>query len=610
MAIVNWKRRARGVTPSPAARTEAALLAAVASALPWLPPLNAWLDSAPPALAIEAVVMRVTAASLIASIVLATFAEWRRPAIVAAGCAGGLLWFEILFGLRIVEPRQLAWLMHGNDSRWHQIAWEFFRNEPWTVPPGRITRMLSPVGSSIANTDSLPVAAFACKICRGFLPDDFQYFGVSQLFAFALHGLFAALLTLEIGGTLLFQLGALALLICNTIALSSREHAALESKCWLILASLYLYVRPPGAASRRAEAFAWLALAGLSAWIHPYVCVMVLAIGTAAWAHRWWPDHLISGLQAMLGVAASLAVVVVLWWIAGYFAVGSYHWLLGGDLGRWSMNLVAPINPMGWSRFLPAWTIGEGQYEGACYFGAGILALMVCGALVALWRPPGRTAVAQYAPLLLVCAALTLVALSPTIMFGSAVVVQLPAVLYAPFAPFRASGRFFAVVFFVLLILSLRLLRARLPARLAATLVIGALTLQIMDLHDGLAGMRADRFREEQFSWNQPLDWGGWTAAVRPYRTLILLGPWDEVTQVAFAYFAARTGLATNLGEAARTDFTAVYHFRHQQEEEIARGIVDPTALYVVHPDQLTALLATGGVACSTLDGFHTCTAR
>jgi hypothetical protein len=79
--------------------------------------------------------------------------------IVAAGAVLGIVHFSYFYGMWRVDPRTYEWVMRGPDRRWHNTAWQVFRREPWAWPPGRMDRLLYPVGTSIANTDSLPLLA-------------------------------------------------------------------------------------------------------------------------------------------------------------------------------------------------------------------------------------------------------------------------------------------------------------------------------------------------------------------------------------------------------------------------------------------------------------------
>ena len=78
---------------------------------------HGWLDylsEGPQALPIEALVLRYATVGLaLAVLVVAVAPRWRRVALVAAGALLSLMFFEILFGLRRVDPREYEWVMLG-----------------------------------------------------------------------------------------------------------------------------------------------------------------------------------------------------------------------------------------------------------------------------------------------------------------------------------------------------------------------------------------------------------------------------------------------------------------------------------------------------------------
>ena len=65
------------------------------------------------------------------------------------------------------------------------------------------------------------------------------------------------------------------------------------------------------------------------------------------------------------------------WWLSGLFIVGEPGAYQLEGLGDFSMNLLAPLTPSGWSSVLPDLPVeSSGQrYEGFLYLGLGVLGL-------------------------------------------------------------------------------------------------------------------------------------------------------------------------------------------------------------------------------------------
>lgn len=543
-------------------------------------------------------------------------ARWGPRLIVAAGATLGIVYFAHYYGLWRVDPRTYAWVMSGPDRRWHHTAWQFFRREPWGWPPGRMDRLLYPVGTSIANTDSLPLLAIALKPWSAYLSADFQYFGPWLLLCAALHGAWAGMLMRLTGGVWPFQLLGVGLFVLNPNAMLQVDHVARCASGWVTLAGLWLYFRPRGSVSPRRELCAWSVLCVLAAGINAYVCLMALSLAAAGFLRRWWPDRTATAARSALGLASVVSMVLLLLYLQGYFILGRYEDLTVGVLGHWSMNLLAPINPLYWSTFLPDLpTATPGQYEGFAYFGLGILALAAAGAIALLARPPEWAVLAEVTPVVVTTGVLVIVAIGPTVTFGPYVLFELPYLLYAPFAPFRASGRLFLPAFYLMLFLLLRMLARRLPWWGASAALLAVLAVQYVDLIGPMEQhIRPTAIDEEHVAWEQPLHWDAWRFATDRSRRLLLVPPdaWHGDSALAFAYLAARCGLAVNAGEPARVDITALQAANSELGRQLAAGELDREAVYVVREDYLHEFRARVGdrVACARIDGFNACMSR
>lgn len=573
-------------------------------------PLLGFLDE-PPAGWLEpteAQILAVIRGVFLGTIVFALLERQRpKPVMIAAGILLALLHVEMTSGLRFADPSQIAWVMHGKDGRWHHIAWSFFRHEPWQFPPGEIATMLYPVGTSVAYTDSVPLMALPLKLFDPWLPRDFQYLGLFFLGSALLRGVFAALLAIQLGAAPAVTLLATALIICGPSAFVSMDHAALSSISWLTLAALWLYFRPPRN-SAWAETRPWLLLAGASAWVHPYVCVMTVAQSAAGIARRWWPDRVATARQAAVRFAAVIATVVVLWWIAGAFVLGRQE-MSSGALGLWSMDLLSFVNPTFKSAYLPQLPMNPPQIIGAHYLGVGVLLLLGWSAVSLVRRLPSRRTVASLVPLFLVSLFFLLFALSPTITFAGRVILELPPALYSPLSPFRGSGRFAAPVAMTLLVLALRVLAKRNRAWIAAPLLLLCVLLQLDEAAPQRRQVRV-LFAEPLFStWRDALSWDRWEPETRGRRELRLVpdGRWTGDEIASFAYLAARNGLASGAGEAARVDGAALTQAAAVRDAELEQGVLHEDILYVAHTEEAERLKLYPSLVCRRLDGYLAC---
>jgi hypothetical protein len=222
--------------------------------------------------------------------------------------------------------------------------------------------------------------------------------------------------------------------------------------------------------------------------------------------------------------------------------------------------------------------------------------------------------VAEVLPLLIAAGALLIAAISPVVTFGSRVLFELPHQLYAPFATFRASGRFVLVPFFVMLFLLLRWLGRLRPTWAASLVLLAIVVIEIRDIERGLSRYASGAARVGSIAWEQPLRWESWRFATDSYRRIIHVprGGWRPDVLIAFSYLAARSGLAINVGEVGRADIPALFAAARALDRDVAAGRLDPEAVYIVHASFVDRFMADNGdrVTCRAVDGFHACTLR
>ncbi len=487
----------------------------------------------------------------------------RGPAIaILCGAALGAAFFLWIAGLRLVNPVEIGWLMRL-DWQMHFLGWHAFRHEPWQWPPGRIISEFSPVGTSIAYTDSVPIAAFLLKPWSRVLPEPFQYLGLWLLICFALQGAAGAALIgcwterteLRVAGAVLFVL--------SPVLLDRVGHVALASH-WLLLASFWLYFRrwSPGPAARIGV---WALLVFVAAWVQPYLWAMIVALSIAAAIRYAAADRAYRARDVMMHLAATVAVTVVSAWVLGWFVISSPEDRSMGGLGYYSMNLLGLFASNGWAALAPTIPVFEGQtYEGFNYPGAGVFALVAIAAgALAIRRPSRRTLIAA-TPLLAVCGIMALASLSPKITFGQRVVadIALPERVQVWCSAFRSTGRFFWPAGYLLAAGAIAAVVARFKPLTALLILSSAAGLQAYDLRSRYVADRATRSDPSWYEWSDPLLDGYWSAISPAHPHLVLVPPAacgpEPAAFAPLMYLAGRTGLTMNAGSAGRLDSKAL----------------------------------------------------
>lgn len=531
---------------------------------------------------------------------------------LAGGLLGAALFVAVL-GTAIVRPSNLGWTMR-HDLQTYVLAWTHFRHEPWRWPPGRIDGVGYPVGSSIGNTDAIPVAAFALKPFQALLPEPSQFLGAWLLLCFVLQGVFGVLLVgLSTPDWRLQLLGAA--LFVQTPALFNRlGHPALCAH-WLLLAAIWLLV--DGMRGERAwHRGAWLGLAALVSAVQPYLAGMVLLLALAAFANRAW--RAATWTRAAAGFAAECAALGVVmgsvFWACGYFLISSADLQFEG-LGLLSMNLLGPIMGMGFTRLLPEIPLAvPGQYEGHVYYGAGWL-LLAAAALALRARAGGP--VARFGAGWLAVAACTAIAISPVVTFGAATLLDLREWAPASLATFRSSGRFGWVTMYVAFTFTALTLVARLPRRVALAAFAAAIVVQGVDMSGAYQAIHARERNPAWTDYDSPVKSAAWTAIVPAYRHLVMAPPdmcaavWAPVAgpHLPFSLLAGTHGVTINSGNAGRYDTGAVLRYCATLEADLRAGRVSDDSVYVLSPAMRAALAAatTVPLACGVLDGVDLC---
>lgn len=508
-----------------------------------------------------------------------------RRAVLLAVLAGCIV-FSLLIDPSVLDPLGIGWLVHGDTAQGY-LGWLSFRQSPWLLPLGATPGMGMEQSSSIVYSDSIPLLAISLKLIQGWLPTNFQYAGLWLCACYALQGYFACrLLALFTTRKSVLVTGVLLFLLSPIMLLRAQAHLALTAH-WIVLAALYLYYAPPG----QRRLLQWLALLWLSPWVHAYLMFMAYAIWVAYLLRYSVFDRLWSLGRTLMLMVAAVAGSLAMMWLAGYFM---HMEVSTGGYGYYSMNVLAPLLPIGAGPFMmhaPA-AATTGQYEGFNYLGLGVMLALAVAATLA-WTGSRRQRRTNQGwrkvpdlALVLCCLALTVLALSTTITLGSHVLFTLPvpAVIDRGLNIFRASGRMFWPVYYLLLLFSVRG-AMQLSAPLCTRLLVLVLALQLVDLRPFLLTMRrasAARIANDHFPVFPSAFWGH--ARERYKNIYVIPGNYEGEESVAYEYLAVQHGFAIDTTYSARLPVASHMAPRQQRHALFFQGVLDPHGLYLVQP--------------------------
>jgi len=554
---------------------------------------------------------------------------------LAIALVAGLLYALIVMGPRPLNPRHVDWVTV--DPAYHYIGWELWRQDPHFHWPLTYTDRLGyPKGESIALVDLNPLLAVLLRPFSPLLGEPFQYFGLEVVLACALQFFFAFRIFRLLLGT-----NVIGIVLCSVFFLLApplnyrlMAHYSLSNQ-WLILAALYVFFRAqifptqpracgvghPGTNAIRRFAIAGTVLGGIAVGINPYLAFQVMLILLAGVVSLLWQRKV--GLPQGAGIAALFcATGFLVAYSLGLVIAGGRGYTTGG-YRVFSMNLLSPIDPRGWtSILLPRLSSATtGQYEGYNYLGVGVLALaliVLCAAIVQRHKLPSLD-LRWLVPLLLCCLLLTLLALSTKVTLDSRTIVDLdPGGKLSPYlASLRASGRLFWTPYYLILLAVLAAPFAFFRKAWASTLIACALLLQIADSQSLRHWVRVMVNEQHPSPLPSPI----WSTLGALHQNLIVLPAWQCGGGAAplgpesyrfFGLLAARQKMRTNSYQSARyTEVARDWHCR-QGVAALWEQPLAPDSAYVVTPE-LAARIAdgpTGPGKCHDLDRVILCSTR
>lgn len=524
------------------------------------------------------------------------------------GAIIGAFFFVRTLGLALLDPSHVTWLLR-EDWGQHYSGWAMFRATPWTWPPGLMPSVAYPVGTSIVYTDSLPLFALLFKPFSPLLPENFQYIGLWIFVSATMLGGFSALLVRRCSTNPAIVLAGAALVVYAPVFLNRIDHDTLTAH-WLLLAAFWLYFRDC-IARRGTTLLPWWALLAIASFVHPYLAAMSSGIYCAWLARRRFVERDLDSRTAIVLAVLGGAIVIAGWWLGGAFAVRFGGGSGGIPYGIYSLNVLAFVNSMGFSRLLPMVPIGQGQYEGFAYLGLGMLALVALLAVETVVRRRSLVPERKTRPLLVLTVAFLAFAVSTVIVIGPWTLLDLP-LGGRLLGTFRGSGRFVWLAYYLLILFLIRRTAAAFGPGRAASVLATALAIQLWDfswIHTHYARLRSGE------NWSKPeatLTDPRWDVLARGRKHLTLAPPVFCGKQAGpylpFLLLAARHGMTVNTGYLARWNSRAENAYCNDFAAEIDRGERHPDELYVVAPDFVERFNAAGTpMRCETLDGYLAC---
>ncbi|GMU67422.1 MAG: hypothetical protein AMXMBFR36_36960 [Acidobacteriota bacterium] len=513
----------------------------------------------------------------------------------------------------VLDPRERAWLMHG-DSAQHLVAWSFYAREPWRWPPAAIERWPAPLGTTIGLADAIPLVAMPLKAIAGERAADLQYFGLWSALCLAALGATSALFLLEArGGALLAALGgglvALSPVVWDRL---TRGHPSLAAHA-LLVGMFVAWLRYYRDGSRRRSLIGAGVIVCISAAVHPYLLAITVALLCALVVTSAVRFGLRSQLRSAAWAILFVFIAAGIAWVVGFLGqLPTFRVGLGFD--SFEADLLSLLNSAGHARWTPAIFHDDRSREGFAWLGAGVVLIGLAGVfrhLIVDAHNRDSTNARQreistpgMRQLALATIALASAAIVPRVSLLGYPIVDLsqPLHLLSPiFHLLRANGRLIWPLHLFLALTFVLLLRRLEVRRGVVTSLLGfALVLQIMDSPDWPwdrapgAELRPSQVAARLSSISVPTDGVLHLAAVPAY---LQSGAGIHCGEsgmsdawVVPALIAAQRGWSFNSGYVARLDESQVKRACNSSKFVNIRKAARTDSLYMVSHRQARAL--------------------
>lgn len=407
--------------------------------------------------------------------------------LIAAATA---ILFCIIYGIRVLNPTYVDWLLNGNDLTQHYLGWVGYRAGNWSFPIGTSDRLAYPYKSSVIFTDSIPCFAVFFKILSPFLPVNFQYFGLWGVMCFVLQGVLSARIIRKYVDSKVYVFGV-SILLALTPAVFMRmfNHTALAGQ-WIILWALEPLFTDSWHSKKNWKIFGmWMAIGCVSASVHVYFILLngIILCGYCLLDFLYQKKLL---KDILLLIAYLIAAAVTVGILGGYSSAGSVA--LAGGLGDFSMNLNSFFNPIGYSTILKDRYCFPGQYEGFAYLGAGVLFLAAFSIVIVLGYNDVLKKLSSHLKQIMAIGIVfmisIMVAISPKVTWEDKVLftAKIPAFVNKVWSIFRSSGRISWAALYIIVI-AVCIVTYKFLTRRAAVIVLAfCLLLQAYDLRGQL----------------------------------------------------------------------------------------------------------------------------
>lgn len=383
------------------------------------------------------------------------------------------------------------------------------------------------------------------------------------------------------------SIGSIIFLFSSSFLERCFRHTALSSH-WLLLAGLFIYFRNKDTLSSNSQNINWYILLLISLGIHPYLFAMNYALFLFSLLDTMTKKRNIK--RPLRSFVISNILILFFGHLIGFFGNKIEP---DSGYGIYSINLNALVNPNSmyhttWSDFIKPRPVYGNQAAGMYYVGLPVFLtfLITLSFFVIKRRKTFTKAIHSYAQLIFLMFLFTLFAISNIVTFDDKVLFMLPLPknLYEILNIFRASGRFFLLPYYCIILITLvslyKILNCKRKSLLFSCILLAGL--QILDIHPGINDLRnAFKTRETNIQYSD--EWDNMIA--KKYNNAIVF---DPISDRYLAFWLAQNGFHTNMMMSAEIHMNAYWESTKSDRETIKSDletgslVINPQTIYIM----------------------------
>lgn len=497
----------------------------------------------------------------------------------------GIAAFFLICGSRILNPQNIAWLANGDPAQ-HYLGWVFFRNSEWTFPIiGLNPNFGLEISSSIVFSDSNPLFAILFKLLSPILPKTFQYFGIWILLCFILQAIASyKLVALISNNKIVNNLATLLFLFSPPFLLRLHGHFNLVGHFTILFALYFVFCE-------NFKKYYWLLLLTISVLTHFYLFVMVFILYIFDLYNKYFVLKKINLKTLIKNLVTTLIFLGIITYSVGYFADNVNASAEG--FGHYKMNLLSIIDSgtvsvlsTQWSYIIKDIPVPAGSdFEGFNFLGSGILFIIIVSTILIINNYNDIfLKIKQYKWLILLCLTIFMFALSNSIAIATYEFnYYLPSSVLKFANILRASGRFFWVIFYIIIFSFLYILINYTNKKTILIILSLAVIIQILDTSIGWMQIRKKLMIKSKDYWATRLNNSFWADIPKHYTKLRHIPLGNNIKNwIDLSYYSAKNNLKTDAVYLARAQGKNFFKAVKSTEQVIQNGSFATDSIYIL----------------------------